>query len=98
MKNFLICTIAIVVAAVGLAARSADARPPLRITTWNLEHMMSEQAYERWRDFCGSPQINWDEKNARRAGKPADITFCNVHNGLNWPSQRYQEALPLQTP
>jgi endonuclease/exonuclease/phosphatase family metal-dependent hydrolase len=98
MKNFLICTIAIVVAGFGLATRLADARPPLRITTWNLEHMMSERAYERWRDFCGSPQINWDEKKARRAGKPADITFCNVHNGLNWPSQRYQEALPLQTP
>lgn len=69
---------------------------PLRITTWNLEHMMSEAVFDRWAQAC-APH-DWDEDAARAAGKPVTLTYCNAHSGLDWPCGDRREALPLRTP
>jgi endonuclease/exonuclease/phosphatase family metal-dependent hydrolase len=68
---------------------------PLRITTWNLQHMMSEPVFAQWAAAC-APH-GWDDEAARAAGKPVTLTYCNAHNGLNWPCGDRQESLPLDT-
>jgi endonuclease/exonuclease/phosphatase family metal-dependent hydrolase len=69
---------------------------PLRITTWNLQHMMSEPVFADWVAAC-APH-GWDDAAAQAAGKPVTLTYCNAHNGLNWPCGDRRESLPLDTP
>ena len=68
---------------------------PLKITTWNLEHMMSEAVFEKWTKAC--KPYDWDDRAARRAGKPVNLTYCDAHSGRDWPCADRQEALALRT-
>ncbi len=69
---------------------------PLRITTWNLEHMMSEAVFADWVAAC-APH-DWDDEAARAEGKPPTLTYCNAHSGMDWPCADRREALALRTP
>ena len=75
-------------------AQSAS-NPLLTITTWNLEHMMSEATFDEWAAFCAKHA--WDEEKVKAAGasKPKHLTYCNAHNGLLFPTT-VQESKPLQ--
>ena len=70
----------------------------LSITTWNLEHMMSEKTFDEWSTFCA--KYDWDEDKVKGAGasatKPKHLTYCNAHNGLLYPTT-VPESLPLHT-
>lgn len=59
----------------------------LKVTTWNLEHFMSREAFERWKAFC--EPLGWDETRAAPA-RPSRITYCSAHNGLSFPEGRPQ--------
>jgi exonuclease III len=89
-----------VVAALALTLSAAPilslAASPLTITTWNLEHMMSEAVFDEWASFCA--KYGWDEDKVKAAGavKPKHLTYCNAHNGLLYPTS-IQESRPLQT-
>jgi endonuclease/exonuclease/phosphatase family metal-dependent hydrolase len=68
---------------------------PLTITTWNLEHMMSEVVFDKWVKAC--KPFAWDDAAARREGKPLNLTYCDAHSGRDWPCGDRQEALTLRT-
>lgn len=74
------------------------AATPLSITTWNLEHMMSEKTFDEWSAFCS--KYDWDEDKVKAAGasasKPKHLTYCNAHNGLLYPTT-VPESLPLHS-
>jgi hypothetical protein len=72
------------------------ANAPLRLTTWNLEHMMSEAVYDEWKAFC-EPH-GWDDDAAVAAGKPQHLTYCNAHAGAFHLTPARIESLPLRTP
>jgi hypothetical protein len=69
---------------------------PITITSWNLEHMMSEAIFDEWAAFCA--KYNWDEDKVKAAGvvKPKRLTYCNAHNGFLFPTT-VLESKPLQT-
>ena len=66
------------------------------ITSWNLEHMMSETIFDEWAAFCA--KYSWDEDKVKAAGvvKPKHLTYCNAHNGFLFPT-KVLESKPLQT-
>jgi hypothetical protein len=68
----------------------------LSVTTWNLEHMMSEAIFDEWAAFCS--KYAWDEDKVKAAGvvKPKRLTYCNAHNGFLYPTN-VLESKPLQT-
>jgi hypothetical protein len=68
----------------------------LTLTTWNLQHMMSESTFDAWTAFC--VKHSWDEEKVKAAGavKPKKLTYCNAHNGLLYPTT-IKESKPLQT-
>ncbi len=70
---------------------------PIRITTWNLEHMMSEDVYTQWREFCAQEAVGWDDTEAKKQGKSPELTYCSAHSGMHWPGNGYREALSLRT-
>jgi hypothetical protein len=74
------------------------AATPLSITTWNLEHMMSEKTFDEWSAFCA--KYDWDEVKVKAAGasasKPKHLTYCNAHNGRLYPTT-VSESLPLHS-
>ncbi|MCR9772131.1 endonuclease [Vibrio harveyi] len=74
-----------------------DGRNKLKITTWNLEHMMSRERFLQWAAFCGRSDVNWDDNVAIAKGKPRNLTYCNAHSGLNWPANDKQQSLPLRS-
>lgn len=76
-----------------LDASAASSPPVVTVTTWNLEHMMSEAQFEQWRAFCES--VDWDDEKAGPNKLPT-ITYCSAHNGLSFPDRRPQ-SLPLRT-
>ncbi len=80
-----------------LKTHATNVNQALTITTWNLEHMMSEQVHKAWREFCGSETVSWDDEKATVAAKPKNLTYCNAHSGLQWPNNEIQESLPLRT-
>jgi hypothetical protein len=69
---------------------------PIELTTWNLEHMMSEAVYDEWKAFC-EPH-DWDDAAAVAAGKPRHLTYCNAHAGAFHKTPERIESLPLRTP
>jgi endonuclease/exonuclease/phosphatase family metal-dependent hydrolase len=80
--------IVISVTAIACFAGFATAKP-LSITTWNAEHLMSEERFEEWKTFCG--KLDWpdsrdqtlsDEIRAELKRKPKRLTYCNA---LGWP-------------
>jgi hypothetical protein len=91
-KRFKLATAA---AILGLSTfvSSVDA---ITLTTWNLQHMMSESTFDEWAAFC--VKHGWDEEKVRAAGavKPKKLTYCNAHNGLLYPTT-IKESKPLQT-
>jgi hypothetical protein len=68
------------------ASQSLAAGTVLSMTTWNLEHMMSEARFDEWVAFC--TRYAWDEDKVKAAGvaKPKHLTYCNAHNGLLFPT------------
>ncbi len=81
----------------GPASTGATRRAgPLELTTWNLEHMMSEAAFAEWAAFC-EPH-DWDDAAAVLAGKPRHLTYCNAHAGAFHKTPDRIESLPLRTP
>lgn len=81
-----------------LSVQAFAAAASLSITTWNLEHMMSEKTFDEWSTFCA--KYDWDEDKVKAAGasasKPKHLTYCNAHNGLLYPTT-VPESLPLHT-
>jgi hypothetical protein len=66
------------------------------ITTWNLQHMMSEATFDEWSAIC--VKYGWDEDKVKAAGavKPKKLTYCNAHDGLLFPTV-IQESKALHT-
>ncbi len=75
---------------------SAAAAGNLSVTSWNLEHMMSEIIFDEWAAFC--VKYGWDEDKVKAAGavKPKQLTYCNAHNGFLYPTP-VLESKPLQS-
>jgi hypothetical protein len=69
---------------------------PLRIATWNLDHLMGEAVVGRWEAAC-APH-GWDDATARAAGKPVTLTYCDALSGQAWSCGDHQESLALRTP
>jgi hypothetical protein len=68
----------------------------LTLTTWNLQHMMSESTFDDWAAFC--VKHGWDEEKVKAAvpAKPKKLMYCNAHNGILCPTS-VKELKPLQT-
>lgn len=69
---------------------------PLKLTTWNVEDMMSEAVFAEWAAFC-EPH-DWDDSAAVAAGKPLHLTYCNAHAGAFYRTPDNIESLALRTP
>ena len=68
-------------AAVGLA-RAAD--PPLRILSFNVEHLMSAARFAQWRAFC--EPLGWREPAS--GDRPERLTYCNALDGSDGRGRR----------
>jgi endonuclease/exonuclease/phosphatase family metal-dependent hydrolase len=86
-----------ITAFVALAAPVAAAEQTLSLTTWNLQHMMSESRFEEWAAFCAPYGWNEAEVERQQAARPARLTYCDAHSGLLWPSETVRESAPIRT-
>ncbi|MGF1728461.1 endonuclease/exonuclease/phosphatase family protein [Photobacterium kasasachensis] len=65
---------------------SVVAAKPLKITTWNAEHLMSEDRFKEWKAYC--EPLDWSDKKSsvntqnKNEEKPPRLTYCNA---LSWP-------------
>ncbi|MGE0313098.1 MAG: endonuclease/exonuclease/phosphatase family protein [Lautropia sp.] len=91
------------------AAPTAPAAPPaptviagqppaleLRILTFNAEHLMSDERFERWRAFC-EPR-GWHDPDAPvpfEDARPAELNFCDALDGTDGRGKRLFK--PLRT-
>ncbi len=65
-----------VAAVMALASPPASAQP-LSLLSFNVEHLMSSERFERWQDFCR--MHGWREP--RSATRPEELTYCNALDG-----------------
>jgi exonuclease III len=67
----------------------------ITLTSWNLEHMMSQTAFDEWSAFCSIYGFSEDNVLAAGVKKPKKMAYCNAHNGLLFPTT-IEESKPLQ--
>jgi endonuclease/exonuclease/phosphatase family metal-dependent hydrolase len=66
-----------------LAAPSVLAQP-LTLLSFNVEHLMSSDRFDRWQEFCR--KHGWREP--RSTARPEDVTYCNALDGSDGRGRR----------
>jgi hypothetical protein len=66
-----------------ITAGGAQARP-LSVLSFNAEHMMSAERFDRWVSFCGP--LDWNE--SRATARPESLTYCNALDGTDGRGRR----------
>lgn len=76
------------VKALAVAAVLALALPPpawsLSLLSFNVEHLMSPERFDRWQEFCRAH--GWREP--RSGSRPPDLTYCNALDGSDGRGRR----------
>ncbi len=57
---------------------------PLTLLSFNVEHLMSPERFERWQSFCRP--LGWREP--RDAQRPEELTYCNALDGSDGRGRR----------
>lgn len=76
----------------------ADTKQRIRIVSWNMEHLMSEEQFMKRMTFCSAhgwqdPEPTNGHQNVEL--RPESMTYCNALNGLRFPTNK-RVSLPLQ--
>lgn len=76
----------------------ADMEQRIRIVSWNMEHLMSEEQFIERMNFCSAhgwkdPQAKTDNLGVEL--RPESMNYCNALNGLKYPTDK-RMSLPLQ--
>ena len=66
------------------AAAAPVLAQPLSLLSFNVEHLMSAERFERWQAFCGLH--GWREPQA--AERPEALTYCNALDGSDGRGRR----------